>query len=491
MLIASAWKEVYERFDTILSMDIVEKIRDMDPIVIDRPGKDTVYVRLLGDVCPQQGLVVYTSAADFCVAEQEGAYLCCEEDAVLYMQTGFIGLYGMEAYVSRYNQNILRELGIHADENDYLPYFAKLSYGYAPGKVTTAEAEELADILMHVERLLTELGNIDAMPDGVALVRQFDGEKKQWTNRITAHPIVDMMETYTNAVLPEGLAELRDTKGKGTWSVLCWVQQERTDCEGGKSGYRTDVRVATVRGSVQKTCSEVAFQPAEITGGAIYTHLMSLIHKLGKPQTIRCENEETLYKLRPFGEAAGIHIEDRTMDGVEELEAVFAAGGDRIREKLAQIDAGLEDADGQTLEDVLDETFAIVRAQKAKEPHSYVFSVSLGTGLYRHIRIDAHATLTDLHHAILSAFGLAENGQSYRFQLPAKAQYDAATAGEQTLAAVLLVGDRCSYSLDGGDGWHFTAKVLRQIEEPTETATVIRKKGDDPVQTCGCDSENK
>ena len=35
---------------------------------------------------------------------------------------------------------------------------------------------------------------------------------------------------------------------------------------------------------------------------------------------------------------------------------------------------------------------------------SFVISVSLGTGCYRHIQISANATLYKLHQAILKAF---------------------------------------------------------------------------------------
>ncbi len=39
-------------------------------------------------------------------------------------------------------------------------------------------------------------------------------------------------------------------------------------------------------------------------------------------------------------------------------------------------------------------------------PKSYVISVSLGTGCYRHIKIDADSALSQLSSAILDAFGL-------------------------------------------------------------------------------------
>ncbi len=44
-----------------------------------------------------------------------------------------------------------------------------------------------------------------------------------------------------------------------------------------------------------------------------------------------------------------------------------------------------------------------------RQMKSYVISVSLGTGCYRHIQISAGATLNKLHKAILGAFGFEDD----------------------------------------------------------------------------------
>lgn len=486
MLIANAWKEVYERFDNILMMDVVDHIKDIDPIVIDRPEKEPVYVRLLGDICPQDGLAVYFSAEDFCKATQEEVYLWCEGDAGLCMQTGILGLFGKEDYVSRYNKNILQELGIHADEEKLVPYFCKMEYGYQPGKVTSAQAEELVDILMHVERLLTEIGEIEDVPEGKVLLRQYDAEAKQWINTITGHPIVEWMDKdYYCVSATEAVEAVHNMPPNGTWYAMLQPKDDECLQENGKQYHPLSLTINTVRGSSVNLLDEKCFSPAELKDGALYAHLCDLMQKHGKPVTIQYDDEPTMYHLRAFCEAVGIRMENHAGDFEDAISQLFQNNRDTIMDMLEKTDG--KDSDSiQKLEQFLADAFE----KQEKATFSYVFSVSLGTGLYRHIRISAADTLEDLHYAILDAFGFEEDGHLYAFTLPGKKSYvspyadsdKGENAAEHTIAEVLQVGSKCTYTFDFGDNWVFTCKVLRQIEEPTETPVVIRKKGENPVQ---------
>lgn len=491
MLIANAWKEVYERFDNILMMDVVDHIRDIDPIVIELPGKDPVYVRLLGDVCPQDGIVVYFSAEDFCIATQEECYIWCEGDAGLNMQTGIVGLYGKEEYVSRYNQNILRELGIQSDdERKLLPHFDKMEYGYLPGKVTSAEAEELAEILMHVERLLTEIGEIEEVPEGKVLLRQFDREQKRWNNIMAGHPIVSMIDKDHRCVsTSETLETLQKQPGKGTWSAVLQPKEDECRTENGKKYYPLCLSVNAVRGSSLKLLNENLFSPAELKDGALYGYLCNLLQKHGKPATLQYDDELTMYHLRPFCETVGIRSENHAADVNNFLTKVFRENRDSFLQMLEETDE--KDTDSvQKLEQFMLNTLE----KKAMAETSCVISVSLGTGLYRHIRIQEDANLDVLHYAILDAFGFTEDGHLYAFTMPgrsvARVEYgipDAdmdwvEDASAYTIAEVLPVGSKCTYTFDFGDNWEFTCKVLREIDEPTEEPVVIRKKGENPVQ---------
>jgi len=125
---------------------------------------------------------------------------------------------------------------------------------------------------------------------------------------------------------------------------------------------------------------------------------------------------------------------------------------------------------------------------------SYVISVSLGTGCYRHIQISASATLEKLHHVILSAFGFSNDHQHAffmnnrlwnPFDAYFSAPFDEATAltSQKKLKQLKLEkGDKFKYLFDFGDEWVFQCKVLRELDIPTDIPGVIRSVGTAPQQ---------
>ena len=125
---------------------------------------------------------------------------------------------------------------------------------------------------------------------------------------------------------------------------------------------------------------------------------------------------------------------------------------------------------------------------------SFVISVSLGTGCYRHIQISANATLYKLHQAILKAFEFEDDHEHAFFMdnhvwSPADAYFSSkAEAGDRltkkyTLKKLQLAkGQKFKYVFDFGDEWEFQCKVLRELEEDTKTPLVIRSVGESPEQ---------
>jgi hypothetical protein len=125
---------------------------------------------------------------------------------------------------------------------------------------------------------------------------------------------------------------------------------------------------------------------------------------------------------------------------------------------------------------------------------SYVFSVTLCTGCYRHIKISCHSTLEQLHEAILEAFGFQEDGHCHAFFMDnqlwseqaayfCKGNKGARNTDRWKLSQVRLKkGLSFKYLFDFGDEWVFQCKVLRVTGEPTEKPVVIRSKGEAPDQ---------
>ena len=125
---------------------------------------------------------------------------------------------------------------------------------------------------------------------------------------------------------------------------------------------------------------------------------------------------------------------------------------------------------------------------------SYVISVSLGTGCYRHIQISANASLYKLHQAILKAFEFEDDHEHAFFMdnhvwSPADAYFSSkAEAGDRltkkyTLKKLQLAkGQKFKYIFDFGNEWEFQCKVLRELEEKTDIPRFIRSVGEAPEQ---------
>ena len=132
---------------------------------------------------------------------------------------------------------------------------------------------------------------------------------------------------------------------------------------------------------------------------------------------------------------------------------------------------------------------------------SYVFSVSLGTGCYRHIRIARKATLFQLHQAILNAFGFDDDHAHAFFMSnqawdplteyvhPAMEMGDRSTKKFKLSQFKFRKGQQFKYVFDFGDCWTFQCKFLRELDEPTDIPGVIRSKGEAPPQYAACEDD--
>lgn len=123
---------------------------------------------------------------------------------------------------------------------------------------------------------------------------------------------------------------------------------------------------------------------------------------------------------------------------------------------------------------------------------SYVISVSLATGCYRHIQIDANATLFELHEAIWSAFGL-EEAHLHWFNLENKNSFDEGCyvaephhsctklTEDYTLQELGLEKEKKFKYTSEFQGEHpFQCRVLREAEAETAETKVIRSVGQVP-----------
>ncbi len=125
---------------------------------------------------------------------------------------------------------------------------------------------------------------------------------------------------------------------------------------------------------------------------------------------------------------------------------------------------------------------------------SYVISVSLYAGCYRHIQIAGSSTLESLHEAIQEAFGL-DNDHAYAFFMDnAKWSHNDCyymegidqgypTAKKCRLSKLgLEKGRKFKYLFDFGDEWLFQCKVLRVLDEKMKGSKIIKSVGEAPEQ---------
>ena len=124
---------------------------------------------------------------------------------------------------------------------------------------------------------------------------------------------------------------------------------------------------------------------------------------------------------------------------------------------------------------------------------SYIISVSLGKGCYRHLRISGKDTLEDLADAILQAFGF-DKDHLYTFFMDDRwwsdhAPYNSPYSDEPPYTDSVKLsrfrfekGQSFKFLFDYGDEWRFQCKVLRVLDEDTKQTEIVRTKGDSPKQ---------
>lgn len=120
---------------------------------------------------------------------------------------------------------------------------------------------------------------------------------------------------------------------------------------------------------------------------------------------------------------------------------------------------------------------------------SYVISISLCTGCYRHIQISGRNTLKQLHLAILDAFQLEDNqyhaffmnNHSWSIQdcyFMEGIQGTNPCTSDYTLDQMgLYQGKSFKYIFDFKNKWIFQCKILRILNNDTDFPIVIRTKG--------------
>lgn len=131
-----------------------------------------------------------------------------------------------------------------------------------------------------------------------------------------------------------------------------------------------------------------------------------------------------------------------------------------------------------------------------KQGKSYVFSVSVRKGCYRHIKVPEDYTLEELADAILWAFDFDNDhahaffmdnkewskADSYFYEDACEYEEDRPTCNYKIGEIGLEKGNAFKFLFDFGDNWVFKCKVLRIVDEFNKDAELIKEFGEAPVQ---------
>ena len=134
-----------------------------------------------------------------------------------------------------------------------------------------------------------------------------------------------------------------------------------------------------------------------------------------------------------------------------------------------------------------------MKARTSRVEHTYIISVSVGTGCYRHLKVSGKETLHDLADDILWAFDF-EHDHLYAFFMNNQwwsmdDAYQSPYGEEPPFADKIRLdqlglekGKPFKFVFDFGDEWRFQCKVLQVLEEKTTDAEIVRSKGIPPEQ---------
>jgi len=143
------------------------------------------------------------------------------------------------------------------------------------------------------------------------------------------------------------------------------------------------------------------------------------------------------------------------------------------------------------------------KINKNNKTMTYVISVSVYKGCYRHIKISGDSTLEELHDAINYAFDF-DDDHLHAFFMDNKiwspvdsyvdrrnGEDDEDLSSDVTLDDLgLTAGKQFKYLFDFGDEWVFQCKVIKVLDERVDKTAIIKSVGESPDQYPDYDDED-
>ncbi len=395
-----------------------------------------------------------------------------------------------------------RSFGIRLSGKNAFPQFIKCVSGYYPWKIEDDKEKamlcEALSAAIELSNLLKtkwphELGlkQIDDKTQEIAVFEKIDGiYKMQFQELPEPKPKLWPTPQASNEI---GIANLKKIKKTGVWEcgLLRFyrpIQNEEEDIP-----YYPMLLLALETSSNYMLPVDLAIHYEENPEGLLNSFINALIQQGICPKQIMVRDDRTYAFVNMFCKKLKIPLSmKKKLPMLQEAEYEFYEHFYMNEKELWNITAEMDMA--YQSEKNTEKKSAKVTSIHAKQEESYIISVSLYAGCYRHIKISGKATLFQLHEAIIEAFDF-DDDHAHAFFMDNvcwsdKDAYFSPQISDTPLQTKkyklnqlnLLKGDLFKYLFDFGDEWVFQCKILRIVEEQTAQPTVIKSKGDAPNQ---------
>lgn len=376
------------------------------------------------------------------------------------------------------------------------PNIIALHSRYTPRELSPEEAEQLSEALPHLydieehsKKQKIESPDMFTAPDGVIAMEIVK-------NNVSAYKIEKIdasknkgihLKIESNSALKK-LAKKNAVNYSLALEEMCLPIPAKNDDDIGY--FPTLVAIADSKSN--EIIYSQMFAPDNYREG-IFDAICDIANEEGKPKEIQIFNPALKIYLEDFCKKA--HISLKLKDLSSKLSLIL---NDFINDAFDELIGELLNVNKK--ENAGKPPLKLFPSDEGTDKGSYVISVSLGTGCYRHIKISVNDTLYDLSDAILDAFNF-DNDHCHAFFMDNRAWsrenayysdededdfFGFAFQNKKTDTAVLKnvmsVKKKFLYIFDFGDDWRFSCNVLRLTEDECDEPQIIRSVGESPEQ---------
>lgn len=485
-------------YDIMLAIGEFEPWNDIDedvPLIFIPPKSDIqVFFTIIGahsDVC---GVACYLGIENYLMARNRLTSPNTKDEPVICMQNALIGLWGSREDVSKENKALLKELGLKCRGEGGWLHFECYRERYIPRPLNDEEAALLENYLGNLYMMLKSFyeKRMDVNFDERETIFRKYGDNGNWYNI--------KLEDYTVITDKDIQVIVRETENVKRLAAMpsgkMTIELEETCIPIPKKdktiGEYFPLFITAADVKTDEIICHRELLPDESRAPALFTIIDELCEQYGKLKEIRINDTFTEELMEDFCQKVGIKLKFQK----KELTHTKKALQKEISDFFDADD--LDDFMGSLIDSSEDDflenrrQIKVNKKKKSDSSNTFIISVSLGTGCYRHLKISGGSTLEELHSEILKMFDF-DDDHAHAFFLDNKAwskkeEYIASYmegnrfSCEYTLDEVLEEKQKFLYIFDFGEEWRFQCRVLKITEEKCSGAQIVRSVGEAPSQ---------